>query len=160
MRGRWAIRNKRWVGKVMRGTQSGIVHALYQLNALPFLRTLKETPQKHGKRTFCTRCYHLGHIKKNCPYYQCLHCSLHWPCDDEEQCLGNLQLYKKKDIIIKQEPPSPPPLRIPPPQVVQKPRFPPTEPNHQNSNSSSSFKSSNRITKRGWKGKKPERKKI
>ena len=50
-------------------TWSGLVHALYQLNALPFLKSLKEAPQKHGRRIFCTSCYHLGHYKEDCPFY-------------------------------------------------------------------------------------------
>ena len=43
--------------------QSGLIHALYQLDALPFLQNLKKAPQGHGKRTFCVTCYHLGHYK-------------------------------------------------------------------------------------------------
>ena len=42
--------------------QSGILHALYQLNTLPFFLALKDTPAKHGRKTFCTQCYHLGHF--------------------------------------------------------------------------------------------------
>ena len=41
--------------------QSGIIHALYQLDALPFFLALKEAPMKHGKRNFCAQCYHLRH---------------------------------------------------------------------------------------------------
>ena len=42
--------------------QSGIIHALYQLDALPFFLALKDAPTKHGRNTFCTQCYHLGHF--------------------------------------------------------------------------------------------------
>ena len=57
-------------------TQSGIIHALYQLNALPFQKTLQKTPAKHGRKTFCTQCYHLGHFRKDCPFYRCPYCHL------------------------------------------------------------------------------------
>ena len=42
--------------------QTGTIHALYQLNILPFLTALKEAPMKHGRKTFCIQCYHLGHF--------------------------------------------------------------------------------------------------
>ena len=42
--------------------QSSIIHTLYQLNALPFFLALKDAPTKHGRKTFCTQCYHLGHF--------------------------------------------------------------------------------------------------
>ena len=132
-------------------TQSGLIHTLYQLNTLPFLQTLERAPRDHGRRTFCGACYHLGHYKKDCPFYQCPHCLLTQPCCNEDQCLDN-PIYSGP-TAIKQESPSPPPLQVPPLKTVKKPHFPP---NCQNSNSSSLSKSSNRINKRGWKGKKPE----
>ena len=49
--------------------QSGIIHTLYQLDTLPFFLALKEAPTKHGKRNFCTQCYHLGHYREDCPFY-------------------------------------------------------------------------------------------
>ena len=57
-------------------TQSGIIHALYQLDTLPFLKALQKAPREHGKKTFCASCYHLGHYKKDCPFYHCPHCLL------------------------------------------------------------------------------------
>lgn len=92
--------------KIKMPAQSELIHALYQLDALPFLKNLKEAPWKHGKRTFCTMCYHLGHFKKDCPFYQCPHCSLHQSHHDEDQCLKNPQY--SGSTIIKQESPSPP----------------------------------------------------
>ena len=56
--------------------QSGIIHALYQLNTLPFFLALKEAPTKHGKRNFCTQCYYLGHYREDCPFYQCPYCCI------------------------------------------------------------------------------------
>ena len=129
-------------------TQSGLVHALYQLNALPFVESLKEAPQKHGRRIFCTSCYHLGHYKEDCPFYWCPHCFLTQPCHNKDQCLNNPRY--SRTTIIKQESPLPPPLRVPPLKTIKKPHF---SPNWQNSNSSSSSKSSNGINKRGHKGK-------
>ena len=78
-------------------TKSGLVHTL------TFMKTLKDTPWKHGRRTFCTQCYHLGHIKRDCRYYQ------YQPYHNEDQCLENPQLFDKEGIIIKQESQSPPP---------------------------------------------------
>ena len=49
--------------------QSGIIHALYQLDMLPFFLALKEAPTKHGKRNFSTQCYHLGHYQEDCPFH-------------------------------------------------------------------------------------------
>ena len=63
--------------------QSSIIHALYQLNALPFLIALKEALTKHGRKTFCIQCYHLGHFWKDCPFYRCLYCCLIWPKHDK-----------------------------------------------------------------------------
>ena len=144
-----------WTQRIKTPTQSGLIHTLYQLNTLPFLQTLERAPRDHGKRTFCGACYHLGHYKKDCPFYQCPHCLLTQPCCNEDQCLDN-PIYSGP-TAIKQESPSPPPLQVPPLKTVKKPYFPP---NFQNSNSSSLSKSSNRINKRGWKGKKPEWKKF
>ena len=63
--------------------QSSIIHALYQLDALPFLIALKEALTKHGRKTFCIQCYHLGHFWKDCPFYRCLYCCLIWPKHDK-----------------------------------------------------------------------------
>ena len=131
--------------------QTNIIHALYQLDALPFLIALKEAPMKHGRKTFCIQCYHLGHFRKDCPFYQCPYCHLIWPKHDENLCLDNPKYSGPNPV--KQESPSPPPFQVPPPRTVKKPCF---SPNRQNSNSSLS----NRINKRGWKGKKPEWKKF
>ena len=132
--------------------QSGIIHALYQLDALPFFLALKEAPTKHGKRNFCTQCYHLRHYREDCPFYQCPYCHIMQPRHDENQCLNNPKYSGPNPI--KQESPSPPPLLVPTPKTVKKPCF---SPNQQSSNSSSS---SNGIRKRGQKGKKPEWKKF
>ena len=74
--------------------QSGIIHALYQLDTLPFFLALKEAPAKHGKRSFCTQCYHLGHYREDCPFYQCPYCHIMQPRHDENRCLDcqNLSL--------------------------------------------------------------------
>ena len=42
--------------------QTNIIHALYQLDVLPFLIALKEAPMKHSRKTFYIQCYHLGHF--------------------------------------------------------------------------------------------------
>ena len=63
--------------------QSGIIHALYQLDALPFFLALKEAPAKHGKRSFCTQCYHLRHYQEDCPFYRCPYCHIMRPRHDE-----------------------------------------------------------------------------
>ena len=42
--------------------QSSNIHALYQLDALPFFLALKNAPAEHGRKTFCTQCYHLRHF--------------------------------------------------------------------------------------------------
>ena len=133
-------------------TQSGIICALYQLNTLPFLKTLQKAPKEHGRKTFCTLYYHLRHFKKDCPFYHCSYCCLIWPHHDEDQCLNNPKY--SGPTPIKQESPSPPLLWIPPPKTIKKPCF---SPNWQNSGSSSS---SNGISKKGCKGKKPEWKKF
>lgn len=122
-------------------TQSGIVHALYQLDALPFLKALQKAPREHGRRTFCTLCYHLGCYKKDCPFYHCPHCFLMWPHHDEDQCLNNPKY--SGPTPIKQKSPSPLPLRAPPPKTTKKPHFSP------NWQTSSSLLSSNGINKRG-----------
>ena len=132
--------------------QTNIIHALYQLDALPFLTTLKEALTKHGRKTFCTQCYHLGHFQKDCPFYRCPYCRLIQPKHEEDLCLDNPKY--SGPTPIKQESPSPPPCQVPPPKTVKKLRF---SPNRQNSNSSSS---SNGINKRGCKGKKPKWKKF
>ena len=90
--------------------QSGLIHALYQLNALPFLQTLERAPKEHGRRTFCGTCYHLGHYEKDYPFHQCPHCLLTQPQHDEDQCLDNPKY--SRPTTIKQESPSLPPLRI------------------------------------------------
>lgn len=73
--------------KIKRPAESGLVHVLYQLEVLTLMKTLKQAPQKHGRRTFCNRCYQLGQIKKDCRYYQCPHCSLYRPHHNKDQCL-------------------------------------------------------------------------
>lgn len=133
-------------------TQSSIIHTLYQLDTLPFLKALQKAPREHGRKTFCTSCYHLGHFKRDCPFYCCSYCHLIWPHHDKDQCLDNPKY--SSPTPIKQESPSPPPLQIPPPKTVKKPHF------FQNWQNSSSSSSSNRISKRGCKGKKPEWKKF
>ena len=70
----------------------------------------------------------------------------------QNQCLNNPKY--SGPTPIKQESPSPPPFQVLPPWTIKKPCF---SPNQQSSNSSSS---SNGISKRGWKGKKPEWKKF
>ena len=110
--------------------QSGIIHALYQLDTLPFFLALKE----------------------DCPFYRCPYCCIMRPRHDENQCLDNPKYSGPNPI--KQESPSPPPLQVPTPKTIKKPRF---SPNWQSSNSSSS---SNGIRKRGRKGKKPKWKKF
>ena len=132
--------------------QTNIIHALYQLDALPFLTTLKEALTKHGRKTFCTQCYHLRHFQKDCPFYRCPYCRLIQPKHDEDLCLDNPKY--SGPTPIKQESPSPPPRQVPPLKTVKKLQF---SPNRQNSNLSSS---SNGINKRGCKGKKPEWKKF
>lgn len=124
--------------------QSGLIHALYQLDALPFLLALEKAPREHGRRTFCGACYYLGYYKKDCPFYWCPHYLLTWPHHDKDQCLDNPKY--SGPTIIKQESPSPPPLRVPLPKTIKKHHYSPT---HQNSNFSSS---SNRVKKRGHKG--------
>lgn len=111
--------------KIKRPAESGLVHTLYQMGALSFMKSLKEAPQKHGRRTFCNRCYHLGHIKRDCRYYQCPHCSLYRPHHDEDQCLENPRLFDRENVIVKEESQSPPPLWVPPPQIIHNPCFPP-----------------------------------
>ena len=132
--------------------QSGIIHTLYQLNALPFFLALKEAPTKHGKRNFCTQCYHLGHYQEDCPFCQCPYCRIMRPRHNKNQCLDNPKYSGPNPI--KQESPSPPPLQVLTPKTVKKPCF---SPNRQSSTSSSS---SNGIKKRGCKGKKPEWKRF
>ena len=132
--------------------QSGIIHALYQLDALPFFLALKEAPAKHGKRSFCAQCYHLRHYREDCPFYRCPYCHIMQPRHDENRCFDNPKYSGPNPI--KQESPSPPPLRIPTPKTIKKLRF---SPNQQNSNSSLS---SNGVRKRGQKGKKPKWKKF
>ena len=87
--------------------QSGIIHALYQLDALPFFLALKGAPTKHGKRNFCTQCYHLGHYWEDCPFYRCPYCRIMRPRHDENWCLDNPKYSGPNPI--KQESPSPPP---------------------------------------------------
>ena len=87
--------------------QFGMIHTLYQLDALPFLKTLQKAPKEHGRKTFCTSCYHLGHFKGSCPFYRCPHCWLIRPHHNENQCLNNPKY--SGPTPIKQESPSPPP---------------------------------------------------
>ena len=132
--------------------QSKMICALYQLNILPFLKTLQKAPKEHRRKTFCTSCYHLRHFKRDCPFHHCPYCHLIWPHHDEDQCLNNPKY--SGPTPIKQESLSPPPLQVPSPKTVKKPHF---SPNRQNSNTSSS---SNGISKRGHKGKKLEWKRF
>ena len=67
--------------------EANLIEGLHQINTLPFLRELKQIPQKFPRRTFCTNCYQLGHWKKDCRFYQCPHCNLHQPHHEEQQCL-------------------------------------------------------------------------
>ena len=46
--------------------EANIIESLHQVDALPFLRDLKQIPERHCRRTFCTNCYQLGHWKKDC----------------------------------------------------------------------------------------------
>ena len=98
--------------------QSGIIHALHQLNALPFLIALKDAPTNHSRKTFCIQCYHLGHFWKDCPFYRCPYCHLIWPKHNENLCLNNPKYSGPNPI--KQESPSPPPFQIPPPKTIKK----------------------------------------
>ena len=93
--------------------EANIIEGLHQINALPFLKDLKQIPKRHRRRTFCTNCYQLGHWKKDCRFYQCPHCNLHQPHHEEHLCLlRSLGPYGKRKTPIKQESPSPPPLPI------------------------------------------------
>ena len=51
--------------------EANIIESLHQIDALPFLRDLKQIPERHRRRTFCINCYQLGHWKKDCRFYQC-----------------------------------------------------------------------------------------
>ena len=69
--------------------------------------------KKHHRRTFYTNCYHLGHWKKDCCFYQCPHCHLYQPHHEEHLCLlRSLGPYGRPKTPIKQESPSPPPLPV------------------------------------------------
>ena len=93
--------------------EANIIESLHQVNALPFLRDLKQIPERHRRRTFCTNCYQLGHWKKDCCFYQCPHCHLHQPHHEEHLCLlKSLGPYGRPKTPIKQESPSPPPLPV------------------------------------------------
>ena len=49
--------------KLRKTLEANIIESLYQIDALPFLRRLKSTPERHHNRTFCTNCYQLGQEK-------------------------------------------------------------------------------------------------
>lgn len=144
--------------KIKRPAESGLVHVLYQLEVLTLMKTLKQAPQKHGRRTFCSRCYQLGQIKMNCRYYQCPHCSLYRPHHNKDQCLENPWLFDRENVLVKEESQSPPPLWVPPPQIIRKPHFPPRLPLWHDSKSLNLSKSSssNGINKQGQKQKRKE----
>ena len=132
--------------------EANLIEGLHQIDALPFLRELKQVPQRHLRRTFCTNCYQLGHWKKDCCFYQCPHCNLHQPHHEEQQCLlRSLGPYGRTTTPIKEESPSPPPLPIRIPYQrgfkTNKPATPLTSP-------TTSSSSSGKITKNKGKGKK------
>ena len=132
--------------------EANLIEGLHQIDALPFLRELKQIPQKFPRRTFCTNCYQLGHWKKDCRFYQCPHCNLHQPHHEEQQCLlRSLRPYGRPKTLIKQESPSPPPLPVCIPYQkgfkTRKPATPLTSP-------TTSSSSNRKITKNKGKGKK------
>ena len=132
--------------------EANIIKGLHQIDALPFLKDLKQTPERHRRRTFCTNCYHLGHWKKDCCFYQCPHCHLHQPHHEEHLCLlKSLGPYGRPKTPIKRESPSPPPLPVRIPYQrgfkTRKPASPLTSP-------TTSSSSNGKITKNKGKGKK------
>ena len=131
--------------------EANLIEGLHQIDALPFLRERKQTPQKFPRRTFCMNCYQLGHWKKDCPFYQCPHCKLHQPHHEEQQCLlQSLGPYGRPNTPVKQESPSLPPLSIQIPYQrgfrTKKPTTPLTSP-------TTLLSSNRRITKNKGKGK-------
>ena len=132
--------------------EANIIEGLHQIDTLPFLKDLKQIPERHCRRTFCTNCYQLGYWKKDCRFYQCPHCNLHQPHHEEHLCLlHSLRPYRKHETLIKQESLSPPllPIRIPYQRGFKnrKPASPLTSP-------TTSSSSSGRIPKNKGKGKK------
>ena len=125
--------------------EANIIESLHQIDALPFLRDLKQIPKRHRRRTFCTNCYQLGHWKKDCRFYQCPHCHLHQPHHEEHLCLlKSLGPYGRPKTPIKQESLSPPPLPIRIPYQrgfkTRKPASPLTSPTTTSSSSNGGIK--------------------
>ena len=133
--------------KLRKTLEANIIESLHQIDALPFLRRLKSTPERYRNRTFCTSCYQIGHWKKDCHFYQCPHCKLYRPHHEEHLCLLRaLGPHKKPQTPIKEESPSPPPLPIRIPYQrgfkTKKPASPLTSP-------TTSSSSNGKITKKG-----------
>ena len=133
--------------------EANLVEALYQLEALTLLCELKRAPSLPKRQEFCRKCYQLGHIKKDCQFYQCPHCHLSWPNHNKEYCLQNPYTLPKEDtIVVRREPSSPPPLTIPEPSRNR--GTPPClTPRHspQKSNKSSGSSGSSGLVKAYWK---------
>ena len=132
--------------------EANIIESLHQIDALPFLRDLKQIPERHRRRTFCTNCYQLGHWKKDCCFYQCPHCHLHQPHHEEHLCLlKSLGPYSRPKTPVKEESQSPPPLPVKIPYQrgfkTRKPASPLTSP-------TTSSSSNGKINKNKGKGKK------
>ena len=101
---------------IRRAIEANLIEALHQSGAHALLHTLKGLPAKIPRaHTFCTKCYHLGHLKTNCHYYQCVHCKMYRPNHEPENCVSKpfIPEIGKRWSRLKEETPSPPPLPTP-----------------------------------------------